>query len=823
MNAATATAYSRFFALGPQTEQSRRQRQEELDRQIQDHGLSFNVYGRDARPQQPWSLELFPLLVPVKTWQVIADGVCQRAALLESIAADVYGPVKILDQSLLPGALVYGHPGFIPALQNQASGSHAPKEYLQVIAFDLARQPDESWVVLSQRTQAPSGLGYALANRVLVSRQHADAFQALKVTPWTDILQRFIEGLGRLSPEPGPSHIALLSPGPFNETYFEHAYLARQFGLTLVEGHDLVVRNNQVFLKTLKGLERIHVIMKRMDDGYLDPLSLRADSALGTPGLLNAYIAGQVALANPPGLAFLESPALLGFLPGISQALRGTPLALASADSWWCGEAAARIAVEPRLDHCIIKPTYPASPGRDSFETVLMPLLRAEERQAWRSRIQRDPEAYAVQAHLSLDQMPVWREALVSQPYLLRVFALRVGPRPDQWLVIPGGMARVVGQNHFASMQRGGSSADVWLIDEETDQWAPRYSPPYDSHSSHALSPAPSALVPPIVHRGVTSRAAENLFWMGRYSERSENSLRLSQVRLDTLLAEVPGASSLEYWLSQLWARLGPRTSLTFTSIESVIESLGNAELPQSLAYHLEHLQRAASAVRDRLSHAHWLTVEQCLTPLQRAIHPNQNPSAVTALKALQTTSRALASITGDQSDRMLRDDGWQLLMIGRLLERLSFLTQVLEIAAQAGVLPQPDETVSRGSAVGLVLARLFETNPSDLTPLPSHTPRQRLMDLFISHDQSPRSLTWVAFTLRKRLSKLAQTPMGEPDELAQLLNIPTSHVLLHLVGEDQTLLSWLEQLRRTVWDLSDKITQQYFVHIHAQDTSLGG
>ncbi|MBM3374613.1 MAG: A circularly permuted ATPgrasp family protein [Betaproteobacteria bacterium] len=810
MNAATATAYSQFFALGPQTEQSRRQRHEELNRQIQDHGLSYNIYSPDSQSQRPWSLELFPLLLNGRDWQGISQGVCQRAALLEHIAADVYGDGQLLDQGLLPSALVYGHPGFIPAVQSPAIGGQGPREYLQVIAFDLARQPDETWVVLSQRTQAPSGLGYALTNRLLVSRQHADAFQALKVRPWAQVLRQFVEGLGRLNPESGPSHIALLSPGPFNETYFEQVYLARQFGLTLVEGHDLVVRNGQVFLKALKGLERVHVIVKRMDDAFLDPLTLRADSTLGTPGLLNAYLAGQVAIVNAPGLAFLESPALLGFLPGLSEAVLGGPLALASADTWWCGEAAARKAVSDEFDRCVIKPSYPDAPGRESFETVLLPSLSQDEQAAWRGRIAEDPEAYAVQSIVALDQMPVWREGLVNQPYLLRVFALRIGPGPDQWQVIPGGMARVVGRHQIASMQQGGSSADVWLIDNETplaDQAA----------GPNLYSP------PPIVHRGVTSRAAENLFWMGRYTERSENSLRLVQVRLDTLLTETPSPSALESWLSHLWLRLGPRALQPVSALEDLITSLGDSAAPQSLAYQLAHLRRSASAVRDRLSQEHWHAVEDCLASLGSAFKPSEQPSAVTALKALERTSRALASMTGAQSDRMLRDDGWQLLMIGRLLERLGFLADVLATATQARVLPQPEETVYRGSAVGLVLTRLFETNPSDLAPLPSHTPRRRLMDLFLSHDQSPRSLTWVALSLRKRLSKLAQTPMGEPDALAQTIDIPPSGVLQHISENDERLSCWLQEIQQAAWQLSDRITQQYFVHVYDRDTSLGG
>jgi uncharacterized circularly permuted ATP-grasp superfamily protein/uncharacterized alpha-E superfamily protein len=827
LNAAHATAYARFFSLGPQTEQSQQHRHEELNRQIHDHGLSYNLYSSNGRPQRPWSLELFPLLVRKHEWETIAKGISQRAGLLERIAGDVYGAGQLLRKALLPGALVYGHPGYIPALKR--GPSDPPREYLQVVAFDLARLPDQRWAVLSHRTQAPSGLGYALANRTLISRQHADAFQALQVEPWTPLLQRFIESLGRLNPEGGPSHIALLTPGPYNETYFEQVYLARQFGLTLVEGHDLVVRNNQVFLKALKGLERVHVLIKRMDDAFLDPLNLRADSTLGAPGLLNAYCAGQVAFANAPGLAFLESAALLGFLPGISEALTGESLTLPAADTWWCGEAAARQAVEARFSHQLIKSTYPRSQSREGFSTVLTPMLTPGEQQAWKDRIDQDPEAYTLQTQLPLDTMPVWRGTLLEQPYLLRVFALRTGPAADQWQVLPGGMARVVGAQQIASMQKGGSSADVWLIREDGPT-ANKAATEEASQQGQSAPPRPgrpttttSLAVPPIVHRGVTSRAAENLFWMGRYSERSENSLRLAQVRLDTLLGEIALAGPLEDWMARLWMRLGPHLPEGLPLLKGIIETLGVPGAVQSLAFNLVHLRAAASGVRDRLSHEHWQMVEDCCQGLQEALQPERGPSVVLALKTLEATSRSLASITGAQSDRMMRDDGWQLLMIGRLIERLSFLTDVLMSAAESAVLPRHDETVFQSSAVGLVLTRLFETTPSELTPLPAHTPRRRLMDLFICHDQSPRSLTWVALALRKRLSKLAQTPMGEPDALAQILDIPATTVLNQLSAYDPNLLTWLTTLRGDVCTLSEQISQQYFVHAHARDTSLGG
>jgi len=281
-----------------------------LQRQIRDNGVTYNVYVDTEGPQRPWSLDLFPLLVDVADWQHIEAGVQQRVRLLDAVMADVYGPQRLLHDGLLPPALVHGHPGY---LRPMAGVQPVGGVHLHVAAFDLARGPDGNWWVVGQRCQAPSGLGYLLENRLAVSRQFPQAFQALKVQRLASTYRALMDSIKTASPAGVQAHIALLTPGPFNETYFEHAYLARYLGLTLVEGSDLQVRDERLFLKTLRGLVPVHGLLKRVDDQYLDPLELRPDSTLGVPGLLQAIRAGNVLVANSPGSAFLESPALLGF------------------------------------------------------------------------------------------------------------------------------------------------------------------------------------------------------------------------------------------------------------------------------------------------------------------------------------------------------------------------------------------------------------------------------------------------------------------------------------------------------------------------------
>ncbi len=402
-----APHWAEFFAHhGASDPAELNQRSASLERQVRDNGVTYNVYADAGGPQRPWSLDLFPLIITPDSWKGIESGILQRVRLLDQVMADIYGPQQLLARGLLPPALVHGHPGYLRPMHGAApvGGTH-----LHIAAFDLARGPDGNWWLVSQRTQAPSGLGYLLENRLAVSRQFPQAFENMHVQRLAGTYRALIEHLKSISPGGRDAHIALLTPGPYNETYFEHAYLARYLGLTLVEGGDMLVRDQRLYLKTLKGLVPIHTLLKRLDDQFLDPLELRPDSTLGVPGLLQAVRAGNVLVANAPGSDFLESPALLGFLPGLAGHLLGEDLALPALPTWWCGERNAMEEVLPRLSECAIKPTYPGSVQHGSFEAVLGGDLSPRELDEWAGRIARQGDDHTIQAYLPLAQMPTWQ------------------------------------------------------------------------------------------------------------------------------------------------------------------------------------------------------------------------------------------------------------------------------------------------------------------------------------------------------------------------------------------------------------------------------
>jgi uncharacterized circularly permuted ATP-grasp superfamily protein/uncharacterized alpha-E superfamily protein len=835
-------AWAEFFdKLSADTAVDMDQRSASLARQVRDNGITYNVYADENGPQRPWSLDLFPLILDPQSWQHIEEGVLQRVRLLEHVMADVYGAQNLLQSGFLPPALVQGHPGYLRAM-------HGVKpvggRYLHIAAFDLARSPDGNWWVVGQRTQAPSGLGYLLENRLAISTQFAPAFDALRVQRLAGTYRALMDSLRAMSPMGQEAHLALLTPGPYNETYFEHAYLARYLGLTLVEGSDLLVRDECVFLKTLKGLVPVHGLLKRVDDQYMDPLELRSDSTLGVPGLLQAIRAGNVLVANAPGSAFLESPALLGFLPALSRQLFNEDLSLPALPTWWCGERSAMLDALPRLSDCAIKATYPGSPSHASFDAVLGAKQDARALDEWAGRIVRHPEEHTVQAYTPLSQMPTWQTAAADDPQawssrllarsvMLRVFAVSDGKQG--WRVLPGGLARVasVGKE-ITSMQRGGSSADVWALTHgEVD------------HST-LLQPhlTPESLMQR--KRLVTSRAAENLFWLGRYTERTENAIRLARLTLECLHGEEQSSPPLLNWLAQMALANTlvlpgvPTPSQAPRVFErSLIDSLGTSTGATSVGYYLRALKMAASSVRERLSQEHWRIITRAEEELFARFADHRRRSDRTALQALQIlkdTSDHMAAITGAQTDRMTRDDGWRLLSIGRHIERLAFLSSALTRALTCGSL----ETESGFDAT----VELFDSAITFHAQFQQSRDMAALIDLLVIDRDNPRSVSWVAHTLRGRLAKLAGSEPTELSPLSLKVPNPNSWGLAQLCERapdlitpfqegaraDQPTMTHRYDLLKNVllecteaaYEVSEEISATYFTHSGMVNHSVG-
>lgn len=805
--------WARFFGhLGAEGFADLHRRTTNLHRQVRDNGITYNVYADAGGPQRPWSLDLFPLIIPPRSWQQIESGVLQRVRLLERILDDVYGPQQLLAANLLPPALVQGHPGYLRPMHGVRP---AGGRRLHIAAFDLARDPSGAWWVLGQRTEAPSGLGYLLENRLIISRLFPEAFSDLKVQRLAATYRALLDSLKDLCPAAaGDPRIVLLTPGPYNETYFEHAYLARYLGLTLVEGSDLTVRDQRLYLKTLRGLEPVHGLLKRLDDEFLDPLELRADSHLGVPGLLQAIRAGNVLVANAPGSGFLESSALLGFLPALSRRLLGEELQLPAVATWWCGERAAMEAALPELGESVIRRTYSAT----GAGTVLGRKLSRRQLDEWAGRIVREPDLHTVQSYLPLSQMPTWKtgrsgDHIVPRSLLLRVFVVSDGA--EGWRVLPGGLTRIAGgELEFASMQRGGSSADTWVLtDGEVD-------------TSSLLHHEHPAVDTPHRSRAVTSRAAENLFWLGRYTERTENSARLARLAIEGLNGEDQSSQPLLGWLSDMasanalvLAAVPPATQSRRVFERSLLAALADGKDSRSVGFNLRALRGAAAAVRERLSQEHWNLVLRAEQEFRQGCAGAGGCSSVEALRVLEVLSGHTAAMTGAQTDRMTRDDGWRLLSTGRHLERMGFLGQALLLAFETGAV---DDEAGFEAVVAL-----FDSTITFHAQYQQRHDVMALVDLLVLDRDNPRSLGWVAQTLRGRLGKLAGLPPGRIPLMALVVPDPQRWTLEALCARDAggryaNLLEVLQQCVDAAYRLSDDLTARYFAHSGDARHSVG-
>src|SRR5271155_4627332 len=435
-------------------------------RLIVENGVTYNVYADPQGRDRPWVLDPLPLLLTPAEWREIEAGVIQRARLLDALLGDLYGAQQLLRDGTVPPDVPFGHPNFLWPCHGI---SPASGRWLQVYAVDISRSADGQWWALADRTQTPSGPGYALENRQIVSRVFPDLLSDVGVRSLSAFFVALRDSLLSSAPESEMPLAVVLTPGAFNETYFEHAYLARQLGLPLVEGHDLTVREHSVYLKTLGGLRRVHGILRRLDDDFCDPVELRADSALGVPGLLGVVRAGRVMLANALGSGVLESAAWMGFMPAAAERLLGEKLLLPSVATWWCGEAPALAYVVAHLERLVIKPAYP----NQHFGPVFGRDLDEAARAALIERIRARPHAYVAQERLAFSQAPVWRSAggggggaqvhgFSARALGIRVYAVAT---PSGYRVMPGGLARIAADSaDVVSMQRGGGSKDVWVL-----------------------------------------------------------------------------------------------------------------------------------------------------------------------------------------------------------------------------------------------------------------------------------------------------------------------------------------------------------------------
>jgi uncharacterized circularly permuted ATP-grasp superfamily protein/uncharacterized alpha-E superfamily protein len=781
------------------------QRWEQARRLIHENGVTYNVYSDPQGMHRPWELDAVPLVIAPEEWERLAAALVQRVQVLNALLTDVYGPHKLLSSGLLPPALVFAHPGFLRPCHNV----RVPQDcYLHLYAADLARAPDGQWWVLADRTQSPSGAGYALENRLVLSRTLSDVFSESQVQR----LALFFDALRKTLMSLAPFHrdnprIVLLTPGPYNATYFEHAYLARYLGYTLVEGGDLTVRDMRVFLKTLAGLEPVDVIVRRQDDAFCDALELHQESVLGVAGLVQAVRAGNVAVANALGSGWLETPALLALLPALCRHLLSEELQLPSVATWWCGQQEALAYVLEHLEHVNVSAAFPASP----HETVSGDTLSRAERRRLVNRLRARPYAFVAQAPPVPSTVPVWRSAGGMEPRHL-VLRAYVVATPDGYTVMPGGLARVsaVPDTPAVSMQQGGGSKDTWIV---------AHSPPF----LFSLLPPPGQ---PIELRRsgyeLPSRVADNLYWLGRYVERAEGTVRLLRSVLHRLTTEagVAGTAMLPTLLRPLretWpsAVMVDDSEASLPALEhALLTVMFDAQTPESVGVTLAAMHRVASTVRDRISLDAWRIVSRLLqdfTPPQSSSLP---PLSM-MLELLNHTIMTLAAFSGLGVENMTRGPGWHFLDMGRRLERALYTVGLLRSLL-----------IDVGEHEETVLETLLEIADSSMTYRSRYLTTLQfapVLDLVLMDDTNPRSVLYQLIALAEHVEHLprdhARPSLTPAQRLALMtltsLRLAEINVLCEDCGDGRRshLDTLLTHLLTDLPALSDSLTHHYLSH----------
>jgi uncharacterized circularly permuted ATP-grasp superfamily protein/uncharacterized alpha-E superfamily protein len=763
----------------------------DTDQQIRDNGVTYNVYNDEEGASRPWALDPLPLILSSDEWRGIETAVKQRANLFNRLLADFYGPQTLFAEGRLPASLVLGHPGF----QRPAHGVRPPGDiHLHVLAVDMARSPDGQWWVINDRTQSPSGMGYALENRIIVSRLFPDLFRDLRVHRLANFFAALRDSIATYAPHDDELvNAVLLTPGPYNETYFEQAYLARYLGYPLVEGQDLTVRDGCVWLKTLSGLRRVHAILRRMDDDFCDPLELRADSALGVPGLMDAVRRGNVLVANGIGASVLETGALAGFLPGLCQHLLGEPLAMPGVATWWCGEPAAMEDALEKADHLVFKSAVPYQSGR-RFNPVFGEDLDEDERARLAARVRANPREFYAQELVAISRAPVLdREhgrKFLSRSVGLRVFAVAT---PEGYMVMPGGLARTSSEEdqRILSNQKGGGSKDVWVCADHTE-------PPV-SLLRRPVTAADLVRGGP----GLSSRVAENLFWFGRYAERCDNLARYLRVALNRFTDSADNSSEWQALTGLgkiLW--LLPRKCETEEVLPILIRAICDGGQTGGLASCVMHLARTGFQLRERLSLDNWRTLNMLTQNITRKAPDRLGVfEAMSMLDEYITTFMTLA---GFALDGMTRDHGWRFLSLGRRIERLQFQTEAIESAMTMGREGNPEWLLEISDSIVTYRSR-YMSRPEWLA----------VLDLLVADESNPRGIVFQTAGLRDYILRLGDTLGGVPDTSLDALH----RRLLHLSPEEDfrpdsaNLHEALSTLRQVAASLSDQIGIHFFSH----------
>ncbi|MEQ8847766.1 circularly permuted type 2 ATP-grasp protein [Botrimarina sp.] len=778
-------------------------------RLIYENGVSFSAYGDPENRPRPWALDPAPMLLHEAEWEGVSTGLRQRARLLELLLQDLCGPQNLVRSGVLPADLVLGHPGYrLPLHWERRAGRTLPT-MLTYYAADLGRAPTGQWWVLADRTEAPSGAGFALENRLVTSRMLPEPFRDRRVRRLAPFFLRLQQTLRELAPS-GRSNptVAILSQGAAHPNYFEDAYLARYLGYQLVEGGDLTVRNRQLWMKTLEGLAPIDVVVRRPNAELCDPLELGGESPAGVAGLLETQRNGAVAIANACGSGLVESPAFMAFMPRLCQALLGEPLKLPGVATWWCGEEKSLDFVLANAERLIFKKAY----RRRGEESLLLTRLNQKPRAELEQLIRSDPNAYVAQERVLRSTAPAWRDGrVVPVRVALRAFAVASG---GDYEVMQGALARTNsgGEPLEASILSGEGSKDVWIVGES----------PVEKVTLLPSEQEPAELVR--IGGELPSRVAEHSYWLGRYMERADAYARLARIVVTRLTSERDASEYPE--LPALVRGLAEQGQIEAGhALESMRDLLPRVEgalasevldhtQPGSLSATVDRMFASAAQVRDRLSRDTWRILLRISDKFRK-----QRTAEADLTDLLNLTDELvvdLAAIGGMVIESMTRTQFYRFLDIGRRLERGIQAAELIQTCLVESGPPCPE-----------LLEALVDSADSLMTYRARYRARLTLapvLDLLVTDESNPRSLAYQLNTLERHVGKLPRSGEGEPNASnEQRLALSLAHAVRMVdvsdlaesyeLGRVEPLKRLLAEVIRDLPALSNAIGLKYLAH----------
>ena len=755
-----------------------------------------------GRHERPLPLDPIPFIIAEREWAQIEKAVVQRAALLNTMLSDLYGKQRLMFDYYLPPALVFGNPHFLRPCHGIAllSGAH-----LHTYAADLARSPDGQWWFIADRCQAPAGMGYVLENRLASARALPSIFNRCPVRQLGSFFDlRRDTLLAHAARNRRNPRAVVLTPGPANESYFEHSFLAKYWGFSLVEGDDLTVRDGRVHLKTLAGLEPVDLIIRYIHDDFCDPLELRGDSLLGVPGLVQAVRKGTVIIDNALGSGLIEAAGHLAFLPGLCRQLLGEDLRMPSVATWWCGQEKPCRYVLDHLDALVIKPASPSF----GHEVVFPAAMDVAQRDILIGKIKSHPEQFVAQEGIELSTLPVLTDTgLAPRHLVLRVYAIWDG---QSYLVMPGGLARVTAELNSQRLPAslGGVSKDTWVQGEREGVREP--------------DPLPAFSVSSLADRNnLPSRAADNCFWLGRYAERVEAGVRLLRALLPALSAEEDfgRAVTVEMAMHILIAlRFLPREVATSGLGEQrwrvqrfLTDSIYDPSRVSSLGWNLKEIRRVAWHLKERLSNDTWRVLQDLEAEFSRAVPVDSEHRFVAQIGVLDRAITTLSAFSGLLMENITRGEGWRFLEMGRRLERALQLADLL----RAGVTEVPPEA----QPYLYILLQVADSSMTYRTRYLSVLRTELVLQLLVADEANPRSIGFQMTALAQHYDVLETLGDGKNPQLGALVRASLEAIRSSSTdtlaqrdpdGRFPELEAFLQQLRGNLFEFAESLTAQY-------------